>query len=54
MQNKAFHNTIHRTHVSMLLDDIAADSGFSSYTSFYRNFKSITGMIPQEWKKLGE
>ena len=40
--------------MSLLLDDVAAESGFSSYTSFYRNFKSITGMTPQEWKKLGE
>ena len=43
-----------REHPEMLLDDVAADSGFSSYTSFYRNFKSITGMTPQEWKKVGE
>ncbi|MBR3074802.1 MAG: helix-turn-helix transcriptional regulator [Bacteroidales bacterium] len=46
--------TLMREHPEMLLDDVAAESGFSSYTSFYRNFKSITGMTPQEWKKLGE
>ena len=40
-----------REHPEMLLDDVAADSGFSSYTSFYRNFKAITGMTPQDWKK---
>ncbi len=40
-----------RKHPEMLLDDVAADSGFSSYTPFYRNFKAITGMTPQEWKK---
>ena len=46
--------TLMREHPEMLLDDVAAESGFSSYTSFYRNFKSITGMTPQEWKKVGE
>jgi AraC-like DNA-binding protein len=40
-----------REHPEMLLDDVASESGFSSYTSFYRNFKSIAGMTPQEWKK---
>ena len=38
-------------HPDMLLDDVAAESGFASYTSFYRNFKAITGMTPQDWKK---
>lgn len=40
-----------REHPDMLLDDVAADSGFSSYTSFYRNFKAVTGLTPQEWKQ---
>lgn len=35
----------------MLLDDVADQSGFSSYVTFYRNFKAVTGMTPQEWKK---
>ena len=39
-----------REHPDMLLDDVADQSGFSSYTTFFRNFKSITGMTPQEWK----
>lgn len=40
-------------HPDMLLDDVATESGFSSYTSFYRNFKAITGLTPQDWKKKG-
>lgn len=40
------------THPDMLLDDVADQSGFSSYTSFFRNFKSVTGLSPQEWKRL--
>lgn len=37
-------------HPDMLLEDVAAESGFASYTSFYRNFRAIAGMTPQEWK----
>ena len=40
-----------QAHPDMLLEDIASESGFSSYTSFYRNFKAVTGMTPQDWKK---
>lgn len=39
-----------REHPDMLLDDVADESGFSSRTSFFRNFKALTGMTPQEWK----
>ena len=39
-------------HPDMLLDDVATESGFASYTSFYRNFKAISGMTPQDWKKM--
>lgn len=38
-------------HPEMLLDDIAEQSGFSSRTTFFRSFKAVTGMTPQEWKK---
>jgi len=31
---------------------IAAESGFSSEVSFFRNFKIVTGMTPREWLKL--
>lgn len=40
-----------REHPDMLLEDVASESGFSSYITFYRNFKAITGLTPQEWKK---
>ena len=39
-----------REHPEMLLDDVADESGFSSRTTFFRNFKALTGMTPQEWK----
>ena len=39
-----------REHPDMLLDEVADESGFSSRTSFFRNFKAVTGMTPQEWK----
>ena len=38
-------------HPDMLLEDVASESGFSSYITFYRNFKTVTGKTPQEWKK---
>ena len=28
---------------------IAAESGFSSEATFFRNFKAVTGMTPREW-----
>lgn len=40
-----------KEHPDMLLEDVASESGFSSYITFYRNFKTVTGMTPQEWKK---
>ena len=39
-----------REHPEMLLDDVADESGFSSRTTFFRNFKALTGMTPQDWK----
>ena len=41
-----------REHPEMLLDEVADESGFSSRTSFFRSFKALTGMTPQEWKKI--
>ena len=35
----------------MSITEIAAESGFSSRSAFYRNFKDITGQSPAEWKK---
>ena len=40
-----------REHSGMVLDDVADESGFSSRTTFFRSFKALTGMTPQEWKK---
>lgn len=40
-----------REHPEMVLDDVADESGFSSRTTFYRSFKALTGMTPQEWKR---
>ena len=34
----------------MLLDEVAEESGFSSRTTFFRNFKALTGMTPLEWR----
>ena len=38
-------------HPEMSITEIAAESGFSSRSAFYRNFKDITGQSPAEWKK---
>ena len=40
-----------REDPDMILDDVADQSGFSSRTTFFRNFKAVTGMTPQEWKR---
>ncbi len=40
-----------REHPEMSVTDIAAESGFSSRSAFYRNFKAVTGLNPAEWKK---
>ncbi|MBO4604935.1 MAG: helix-turn-helix domain-containing protein, partial [Bacteroidales bacterium] len=39
-----------REQPEMLLDEIAEESGFSSRTTFFRNFKALTGMTPLEWR----
>lgn len=36
-------------HPDMLLDDVAEQSGFSSRATFFRNFKSHTGLTPGQW-----
>jgi AraC-like DNA-binding protein len=35
----------------MSVTEIAVESGFSSRSAFYRNFKEMTGLNPAEWKK---
>lgn len=41
-----------REHPEMPLADVADASGFSSMTTFRRNFKAVTGMNPAEWKAI--
>ena len=40
-----------KTHPDMSVTEIAEESGFSSRSAFYRNFKEMTGLSPTEWKK---
>ena len=52
-----FVNTYRVRHAQELLRQqpdmktatIATNSGFSTETSFFRNFKTVTGMTPREW-----
>lgn len=38
-----------REHPDMVLDQVAEESGFSSRTAFYSNFKAQTGLTPKQW-----
>lgn len=38
-----------REHPDMVLDQVAEESGFSSRTAFYSNFKAQTGQTPKQW-----
>ncbi|MBR6827705.1 MAG: helix-turn-helix domain-containing protein [Prevotella sp.] len=38
-----------RQHPDMKMVAITSASGFTSETSFFRNFKAVTGMTPREW-----
>lgn len=40
-----------KDHPDMSVTDIATESGFSSRSAFYRNFKDMIGISPAEWKK---
>ena len=40
-----------KEHPEMSVTEIAEESGFSSRSAFYRNFKEMTGLSPAEWKK---
>ena len=40
-----------KEHPDMSVTEIATESGFSSRSAFYRNFKEMTGLSPAEWKK---
>ena len=42
-----------RQHPDRKLSDIYVESGFANETSFFRTFKTLTGMTPKEWKDKG-
>ena len=39
-----------RQHPDKKINTIGQESGFANETSFFRTFKAITGMTPNEWK----
>lgn len=43
-----------RSKPQMRLSEVAEESGFSSEQSFFRTFKSMTGMTPKEWKEAAK
>jgi AraC-like DNA-binding protein len=43
--------TLIDNHPKAILADVAQKSGFSSASSFYRNFKSIMGCTPSEYQR---
>ncbi|MCR4920963.1 MAG: helix-turn-helix domain-containing protein [Bacteroidaceae bacterium] len=43
-----------RLHPGMKIITIGLESGFSNEQSFFRTFKSFTGMTPREWLAQGE
>lgn len=43
-----------REHPEIPLADVADESGFSSISTFRRNFKAVTGLNPAEWKARQE
>ena len=42
-----------RQYPDRKLSDIYVESGFANETSFFRTFKTLTGMTPKEWKDKG-
>ncbi len=40
-----------KEHPEMSVTQIATESGFSSRSAFYRNFKNVTGLNPADWKR---
>lgn len=40
-----------KEHPQMSITEVAEESGFSSRSAFYRNFKKMTGENPSEWLK---
>ena len=38
----------------ILMDVVAEESGFSSRTAFFRNFKALIGMTPKQWQEQNQ
>lgn len=47
----AYAKQLSQQQPDMKLSSISLASGFSSEQSFFRNFKAITGMTPNEWRQ---
>ncbi len=39
-----------RQHPNKKISEVWAASGFANETSFFRTFKALTGMTPNEWR----
>ena len=50
----AYAQQLLRNQPDAKMTHVALESGFASDTSFFRTFKSITGMTPSEWKDSGQ
>ena len=46
----AYAQELMRHQPNLKMTEVYLVSGFSSETSFYRTFKTITGFTPTEWK----
>ena len=44
-----YAQTLLRANPDALLSDVGEQAGFSSVSSFFRNFKTLTGMTPAQW-----
>jgi YesN/AraC family two-component response regulator len=40
-----------RKHPDMKISEVWGDSGFTTEATFFRTFKAMTGMTPNEWKQ---
>ena len=45
-----FAQKLMKEHPDMLLAEVSDESGFANEQSFFRSFKAVTGLTPQEWK----
>ena len=45
----AYAQQLLRNHPEKKMAQVAMESGFANDTTFYRVFKSITGLTPSEW-----